>query len=237
MRQMECTNLTLSYNHKRVVENLSFGVEKGDFLCIVGENGSGKSTLLKGLLGMKKPEEGSIVFGKGSSRQTMGYLPQQESGLEEFPATVREIVRSGTLKSKPFRLFYSKEQKRQAEELIKTLDLDGIADKGFGELSGGQKQRVLLARALGAARDLLILDEPVNGLDPMGTEVLYRAVTQKNKEENMTVIMVSHDLENALAMANKILHLGNHSFFFGSVEDYRHSELGQIFLKGVSSCG
>ncbi len=237
MKQLECKGLCFSYNQKRVVDNLSFALEQGDFLCIVGENGSGKSTLLKGLLGLKKPEGGSIEFCNGFSPCDIGYLPQQEGIGEDFPATVMEIVRSGLLKSKPFRFFYSKEQKRQANELLKTMEIEHLAKVGFSELSGGQKQRVLLARAMGAAKSMLILDEPLTGLDPVVSEGLYQAITTKNRQEEMTVIMVSHQVEKALEVATKVLHLGNNGYYFGTPEDYRQSAMGQAFLKGVSSCG
>lgn len=234
MTQIECNDLSLCYHRKQVVENLSFTVEQGDFLCIVGENGSGKSTLLKGLLGLKKPTKGSIVFGKGISPKQMGYLPQQENSLEDFPATVSEIVRSGFLKN---RLFYTKQQKANAQKLMETMEIGTLKNKSFSELSGGQKQRVLLARAFGAANNILILDEPINGLDPVVAQVLYDSIVAKNKQEKTTVIMVSHDVEKAMNMANKILHLGNHGYFFGTPWEYGNSELGQAFLKGVSSCG
>ncbi len=236
MIQMECKNLCLCYNKKQVVNQLSFQVEQGDFLCIVGENGSGKSTLLKGILGLKKPEKGALIFHDGFSHTQMGYLPQQESGLEDFPATVKEIVQSGLLKSKPFGLFYTKKQKKKAGELMKTMEIDHLSNTSFGELSGGQKQRVLLARAFGAAEKMLILDEPLNGLDPLVAKSLYEAIEQKNKE-GVTVIMVSHQVNQALSVANKILHLGNHTYFFGTVEQYKTSAVGQAFLKGEVSCG
>ncbi len=234
MTQIECRNLSLCYNRKQVVENLSFAVQQGDFLCIVGENGSGKSTLLKGLLGLKKPSRGSIVFGDGVSPKQMGYLPQQENSLEDFPATVTEIVRSGFLKN---RLIYTKQQKLQAKKAMETMGISGLAKECFSELSGGQKQRVLLARAFGAASNILILDEPINGLDPVVAQVLYECIAVKNKQEKTTVIMVSHDVKKAMNMANKILHLGNHGTFFGTPWEYAGSEMGQAFLKGVSSCG
>lgn len=234
MTQIECNNLSLCYNRKQVVERLTFQVEQGDFLCIVGENGSGKSTLLKGLLGLKKPSGGTIVFGKGISRGQMGYLPQQENSLEDFPATVTEIVRSGFLKN---RLFYTKKQKQKAQAAMETMGIDSLAEKSFSSLSGGQKQRVLLARAFGAAGNILILDEPINGLDPVVAQVLYDSIALKNQQEKMTVIMVSHDVNKAMELATKILHLGHTDSFFGTPEEYKNSSLGQAFLKGVASCG
>lgn len=234
MIQIECKNLSLCYNRKQVVENLSFAVEQGDFLCIVGENGSGKSTLLKGILGLKTPSKGSIEYGEDISPKQMGYLPQQETVLEDFPATVSEIVRSGFLKN---RLFYTKKQKEVAQKAMEIMGISELSEKSFSGLSGGQKQRVLLARAFGAASNILILDEPINGLDPVVAQVLYHSIATKNQEEKMTVIMVSHDVKNALVMANKILHLGNHTSFFGTPEEYKTSSVGQVFLKGVSSCG
>lgn len=237
MSQLECKDLCLCYNRNRVVENLSFSLEQGDFLSIIGENGSGKSTLLKGILGMKRPEKGIITLENELPDLGIGYLPQHEEIPEEFPATVKEIVLSGFLKNKPFGLFYSKSQKEQAKKIMKELEIDSLEGVGFSTLSGGQKQRVLLARAFAAAHSLLILDEPITGLDPLVSNELYRLITKRNKESHLTVIMVSHDLERALGVSNKILHLGNGQHFFGTVEAYRQSEIGQAFIKGVSSCG
>ncbi len=237
MSQLECIDLCLCYNQKRVVEHLSFSLEQGDFLCIVGENGSGKSTLLKGILGMKRPEEGVITLENDLPYLGIGYLPQHEEIPEEFPATVKEIVLSGFLKNKPFGLFYSKAQKQQAGKLMKELEIESLANASFAQLSGGQKQRVLLARAFAAADSLLILDEPITGLDPVVSAELYRLITKRNKEETLTVIMVSHDVKHALGVANKILHLGNREHFFGTTEEYCQSALGQAFIKGESSCG
>lgn len=237
MMQMECKALSLCYNRKQVVENLSLQIEKGDFLCIVGENGSGKSTLLKGLLGLKKPDGGEIVFHNGFSTEQIGYLPQQDGEREGFPATVKEVVMSGLLKNKSLGFFYTKEQKTKALDCMKALEIESLASVGFSQLSGGQKQRVLLARAFAGAESMLILDEPINGLDPLVAKALYRFIVERNRKEKITVVMVSHDVNNAMTMATKILHLGHDASFFGTPEDYQTSSLGQAFLKGVWSCG
>ena len=193
--------------------------------------------MLKGLLGLKKPEAGFIRFANGFTPAHIGYLPQQDQVGDGFPATVKEVVQSGVLKNKPFHFFYTKEQKQRATEMMKLMEIEDLANASFGQLSGGQKQRALLVRAFGAARSMLILDEPVTGLDPVIAGGLYQSIARQNQQENITVVMVSHDVQKALAMATRILHLGETAYFFGSPEEYRASSVGQAFLGGVSSCG
>jgi zinc transport system ATP-binding protein len=232
MKLLECNGVTLSYHGKEVVKDLSFSVEKGDYFCIVGENGSGKSTLLKSLLGLKKPEKGTITFADGVTRNRIGYLPQKTAVQRDFPATVEEVVRLGLLGQKKGRIFFSKEEFLRAEKQMEMLEILPLRKQSFRNLSGGQQQRVLLAKALTAAEELLILDEPVNGLDYVVTGELYRHIKEKNKE-GMTVIMVSHDMETALHSANKVLHLAEEEYFFGTKSEYIRSSLCRKFLGGV----
>ena len=207
---IECKNLTAGYEGMPVVKNLSFNVSAGDYLCIVGENGSGKSTLMKTILGLRSALSGEIIFGDGLKQTEIGYLPQQTAAQKDFPATVREVVLSGCLGRKGFSPFYSK------------------ADN----LSGGQQQRVLLARALCATGKLLLLDEPVSGLDPMVTAEMYEIISRLNREQSITIIMISHDLQGALKYGTKILHMESGAYFFGTTAEYRSTDI----FHAMSTC-
>lgn len=218
MALLTCRDLCLGYDGKEIVHCLSFEVRTGDCLCVLGENGSGKSTLMKTVLGLQQPMSGSIVTGDGLMRSEIGYLPQQTPVQKDFPATVREIVLSGFQGHCGFRPFYSKEEKRLAEELLEKMDITSLRDRCYRELSGGQQQRVLLARALAATKKLLFLDEPVSGLDPNATAQMYALIEQQNRE-GIAVIMISHDIGAALKYASHILHIGR-SVFFGTKEEY-----------------
>lgn len=232
MALITCEDLTFSYEGKDVVKNVSFTVEKGDYLCIVGENGSGKSTLMKGLLGLKPHKSGKIEFGEGLSRKEIGYLPQQTPVQKDFPAGVMEVVLSGSLNRGGLFPFYRKNQKEKAREAMEALHILDLKNRCFRDLSGGQRQRVLLARALCASGKLLLLDEPVTGLDPIVTEEFYELISRINKTMGMTVMMVSHDLHFALRNANKILHLDHDSVFWGTTEAYLRSDKAKHFLGG-----
>lgn len=223
MVYIDCRNVTLSYEGRNVVTDLTFRIEKGDYLCIVGENGSGKSTLVKGLLGFVRTHSGKIEYGEGISRNEIGYLPQQNGRQRDFPASVREVVISGCLNRMGMRPFYSSKEKKKAEQNLEKLGIGELAGRPYNELSGGQQQRVLLARALCAAESLLVLDEPVSGLDPIVTADMYELIRSLNEEDGMTVVMVSHDIKEALIHAGKILHLRHDDCFFGTVEEYRRS--------------
>jgi zinc transport system ATP-binding protein len=229
MPQLSCQELTLGYEGKTVVSNLTFTVNTGDYLCIVGENGSGKSTLMKTLLNLKTPMSGRIVTGDGLAPDEIGYLPQQTAAQKDFPASVREVVRSGCLNRCGFRPFYSKKEKQMAEDNMKKLGIAAIAKRCYRELSGGQQQRVLLARALCSARKILLLDEPVAGLDPQAAIEMYALITQMN-DSGITIIMISHDTACSIKYASHVLHIGNHSaLFFGTKEDYLKSEAGRVY--------
>ena len=223
MDQLTCKNLKLGYENITLTEDLSFSVERGDYLCIVGENGAGKSTLMRTILRLQKPLAGSIEYNDDLTASKIGYLPQQTVVQKDFPASVWEIVLSGNLSKTGFRPFYNKEEKKNAEESLKKLEAWDLKDKTFRNLSGGQKQRVLLARAMCATKKMILLDEPVAGLDPKVTEELYALVKRLN-EEGITIIMISHDIATAVQYSSHILHLGHKQLFFGKTEDYVQSD-------------
>lgn len=230
MAQLICENLALGYDSHVVAENINFTVNKGDYLCIVGENGSGKSTLVKTLLHLKKPLNGNIYFGDGLRKNTIGYLPQQTIVQRDFPASVKEIVLSGSTGRGGFMPFYTEETKRLAQESMERMNITDLQNRCYRELSGGQQQRVLLARALTATRDLLLLDEPVAGLDPKVTKEMYELIDELNKKDGITIIMVSHDIAAATRYASHILHIGKQPRFFGTVQEYIETPIGKAFL-------
>ncbi len=224
-----CQDASLGYEGKPVWEHLTFSVAGGEYLCIVGENGSGKSTLLKSLLGLLKPLRGKVVMDDSLCRGAIGYLPQQTRAQKDFPATVSEVVLSGFLSARRGRFFYTRKEKAEALMHMGKLGILEIKDRCYRELSGGQQQRVLLARALCAAGELLILDEPVTGLDPSAAQDLYHTLEYLNQQEGIAIVMVTHDIQNALRYADKILHVGQKQWFFGSVEEYVASPYGKRF--------
>ena len=219
MAQLTCEHLTLGYNSRIIIEDLNFSINKGNYLCIIGENGSGKTTLMKTLLHLHKPLSGRIITGDGLLPDEIGYLPQQTQVQKDFPASVREIVLSGCQSRCGRRPFYTKEEKLLAAENMEKMGITEFAKRCYRELSGGQQQRVLLARALCATQKMLLLDEPVSGLDPIVTEEMYRLIQQLNKD-GITIIMISHDIQAAMKYASHILHIGDQNFF-GEKEIFR----------------
>ncbi|MBQ7598022.1 MAG: ATP-binding cassette domain-containing protein [Clostridia bacterium] len=233
MALIECKNVSLGYEHHVVATDINFTVESGDFLCIVGENGSGKSTLVKAILGLKETYSGHLHLGDGLKKKQIGYLPQQTTAQRDFPASVAEVVLSGCLPSKTG-VFYSRALRKRAEDNMEKLDILPLKSRCYRELSGGQQQRVLLARALCATEKLLLLDEPVTGLDPLVTAEFYSLISKINRSMGITVLMVSHDLSACLTLGTHILHMQNGSAFFGTVEAYRQSEFYRQFTEGGS---
>ncbi len=227
MPQIICENASLGYDGKPIVTDLSFTVNAGDYLCIVGENGSGKSTLMKTILNLTAPLAGAIRM-EGLRPTEIGYLPQQTQVQRDFPASVQEIVRSGFQGQCGLRPFYTREEKAVAARNLERLGLGGFERRCYRELSGGQQQRVLLARALCATRKCLLLDEPVSGLDPKAATQMYEIIRQLH-QEGITIIMISHDLESALNHATHVLHIGK-ELFFGTKEAYLRSGIGRSFL-------
>lgn len=220
---ISCKNITINYERKTAVENVSFDVCRGDYLCIVGENGSGKSTLMKGLLGLVKVNSGTVEY-KTIKQSEVGYLPQQTVVQKDFPASVNEVVLSGCLNQNGFRPFFSHRQKETARKNMELLGIQNLAKNSYRDLSGGQQQRVLLARALSATSSLLILDEPVTGLDPVVTSEMYDIIKHLNSH-GITVIMVSHDIPSAVKYGTKILHMGRTLQFFGTVDEYMKTDI------------
>lgn len=232
MALISCEHITMRYENQTAVDDVSFQVDDGDYICIVGENGSGKSTLLKGLLGLMTPKSGRIIYGDGLRQNMIGYLPQQTVVQRDFPASVWEVVLSGCLNRRGLRPFYSARERRIAEENIKKLSIEAFKKKSYRDLSGGQQQRVLLARALCATEKLLLLDEPVTGLDPVVTAELYQLIKNLNRE-GVTILMVSHDISCSVRNAGKILHMGTDIRFYGKTEDYVKGDLCRKFLGGA----
>jgi zinc transport system ATP-binding protein len=221
--------VAFSYEGVTVVSGLDFSLAAGDYLCVVGENGSGKSTLVKGLLGLLPPSAGSITLSDTLRRSAIGYLPQQTAAQSDFPSSVFEVVLSGRLAARGILPFFSRADKAAAESTIRQLGIAPLRNQCYRELSGGQQQRVLLARALCAARTLLLLDEPVAGLDPVVTQELYALVEAINREQGMTVVMVSHDVRCAVQHASHMLHLKNSQLFFGTTSQYLASSIGRSY--------
>ncbi|MBR6405513.1 MAG: ABC transporter ATP-binding protein [Lachnospiraceae bacterium] len=228
--ELYASDLQLGYEGRALVSHLNFTVRHGDYLCIVGENGAGKSTLMRTILGLQKPMGGEVHYGDGLSSEMIGYLPQQSDLQRDFPASVREIVLSGFQGQLGKRFFYTREMKQAVQENLARMGISDLADQSFSALSGGQKQRVMLARAVSASRRMLLLDEPVAGLDPLAQEEMYRLIRELNKD-GTTIVMISHDIVSALQYATHILHVGK-ELFFGTVQDYHRTRIGKPHLLG-----
>ena len=232
---IDCRDAALGYEGRPIWEHLTFQVRRGDYLCIVGDNGSGKSTLLKSMLGLLRPLSGEIRLDESLRRGAIGYLPQQTRAQKDFPATVSEVVLSGFLSARGWKFFYTPAQKSQALQHMGKLGILELKDKCYRELSGGQQQRVLLARALCAAKSLLILDEPITGLDPAAAQDLYKTLAYLNEKEGMAIVMVTHDLKAALKSARTVLHIGRSGLFSGTKADYLASPQGRRFREELES--
>ena len=229
---LKCKHASFSYEGKPAVTDLSFEVRKGDYLAIVGENGAGKSTLVKGLLRLKNPVKGSVIYGDGLKSDEIGDLPQQTQVQKDFPASVYEVVLSGCLNQMGNHIFFRKAQKNAVRDSMEILGISALKERCYRELSGGQQQRVLLARALCATRKILLLDEPVTGLDPVVSGNMYKIIRNLREEKKITIVMVSHDVEGAVREASHVLHIAGRQMFFGTVADYKRSPAGKVFLEG-----
>ncbi|MBQ9060008.1 MAG: metal ABC transporter ATP-binding protein [Firmicutes bacterium] len=227
MALLQVENLAVGYESAPVVQDINFSLDPGDYLCIVGENGSGKSTLMKTLLGLQDPLAGRVRIGEGLEKNEIGYLPQQTQIQKDFPASVREVVLSGCQAKAGLRPFYKHSDKETAARNMERMGITALADRCYRDLSGGQQQRVLLARALCAAEKILLLDEPVSGLDPIVTAEMYQLIHKLN-EEGIAIIMISHDIDEAFAFASHILHISDH-VFFGTKEEFLTSAEGRRF--------
>jgi zinc transport system ATP-binding protein len=230
-----CKDLTYGYEGRAIISNLSFTVNAGEYLCIVGENGTGKSTLMRTLLRLKQPMSGSVTIGDGLAVYEIGYLPQQTVVQKDFPASVGEVVLSGCLNGCGLRPFYTKTEKQLAKENMAKLGIADLAKRCYRELSGGQQQRVLLARALCATRKLLLLDEPTAGLDPKATSEMYELIAALNKQ-GTSIIMISHDVTTSVKYASHIMHIGKQNLeFYGTTAEYEQSALGKKYIGGDES--
>ena len=235
MALLECKDVCLGYEGQVILENINFCLNGGEYLFVVGENGTGKSTLIKGLLKLKRPMSGSIIMGDGVKSVEIGYLPQQTLIQKDFPASVYEVVISGRINSLGFKPFYTRKDREDALDKMNLMGIGHLKDKCYNDLSGGQQQRVLLARAMCAAKKMILLDEPAAGLDPVVTVELYELIAGINKELGMTVIMVSHDMEAMTKYATHVLHLSHKQLFFGNKEDFLNSKESTILTGGEVS--
>lgn len=223
-------DISIGYKGVIVIENLNFSINEGEYYCIVGRNGSGKSTLIKSILGLIPVLSGELKYEDGLKQNEIGYLPQQSSIKKDFPASVWEIVLSGCLNQCGLRPYYKKEEKKIVQKNLERLDISNLSRHSFRNLSGGQQQRVLLARSLCSTKKLLILDEPVAGLDTKATSDLYKLILDLNKNHNITILMISHDIDSAIKDASHILHIDSKSLFCGSKDDYLISEVRRTII-------
>lgn len=223
MALITMAHVTMRFDGIAAIEDVNLSIDPGDYLVVVGENGSGKSTLMRTMLGLIKPQMGTVRYGDGLTRQRIGYLPQQTQVQRAFPASVEEVVLSGCTGRLGKRLFPGRAEKRLAEEKMALMDIGGLAKKSYRTLSGGQQQRVLLARAMAATDSLLLLDEPITGLDPDAAAELYGLLDRLNREMGVAIVMVSHDLSGALVGARRVLVMDRGVDFIGTPEEYREN--------------
>lgn len=219
MSQIICQNLAIGYDGKAILKDINFSINEGDYLCIIGENGSGKSTLMRILLHLQQPVSGTILLGDGLQSNEIGYLPQQTAVQKDFPASVREIILSGCQNRCGLRPFYNRAEKRQAAEMMEKLQITHLSNRCYRELSGGQQQRVLLARALCATKKILLLDEPVSGLDSKVTEEMYQIIETLNRKDKITIVMITHNINDSVKYASHIMHIGK-NVFYGTKQEY-----------------
>ena len=227
---LECKNLAIGYENRIVLRNLNFTIDEGEYVCLFGDNGSGKSTLVKTILGLIPKSRGEINFAKDISQRSIGYLPQHNENLADFPASVYEVVRSGCLNRTGFRPFYNKQEAKRTRDMMKVLEISDLENRSYSELSGGQQQRVLLARALCATDKLLVLDEPFTGLDATTAKNLHEALSKINKELGVTLIIVSHFIEDLLKYSTKVIHLSQDCLFCGKPDDYKEHMKKEFIL-------
>lgn len=230
MSLLECKKLSIGYQNKVVCKDISFKVERGEYVCVIGENGSGKSTMLKTILGLNKAISGKIIFDDDFNKSAIGYLPQQSGIQKDFPATVKEIVMSGFLGKIGLRPFYNRKEKDKATAIMRELEILEFQKKSMRDLSGGQQQRVLLARALCASDELLIMDEPINNLDAKSMKSFYKLISKLNRENNITIMLVTHDIEKVIKDVNHIIYLKDNTLkFSGTQRDFLNSEYAKNY--------
>ncbi len=232
MSFIKLDKLVLGYGSKKIINEISIDINEGEYIYIIGENGIGKTTLVKGLLNLINPLSGKVIYNKVIQKNDVGYLPQLSTTMKNFPASVYEIVLSGTLNSSKLMLFYSKKEKKKIDNILKLLNIVNLKNKSFKDLSGGQQRRVLLARAMISSNKVLILDEPVAGLDPKAIKDFYEIIKKINKKNNLTILMVSHDVKAAVKYADKVLHLHEDGYCYGTVPEYKQNVISEYFLDG-----
>lgn len=232
MSLIKCNNINFEYDGKPILKDVSFEINKGDYICVIGENGAGKSTLLNIIAGILKPNSGYVEFVDNLTSQNIGYLPQYTEIPQNFPASVYEIVISGCVNKLKKAPFYTRKEKQIVNYNINLLEISNIKNKSFHELSGGQKQRVLLARALCSGENTLLLDEPVSGLDPLVTDAFYKIINHLNYDHGTTIVMVSHDIKNTLKYATHIIYLEKNFFYFGTKDNFLNSKYKNKIIGG-----
>lgn len=233
MSILKLDKVTLGYSSKKIVSNISLEIEQGEYVYVIGENGVGKSTFIKGLINLIKPLSGKIIYDKSIKKSDIGYIPQLNTSMQNFPASVYEIAISGTLNNNIFNTKYNASDKALTDEVLKELKIYNLKDKCFRELSGGQQRKVLLARAMTSTSKILIMDEPVTGLDPKATENFYSLIKKLNIEKNITVIVVSHDMKAAVKYADKVLHLHVDGFCYGDINQFKSNIIKEYFSEEI----
>ncbi len=235
MKLLTCENLKVGYDKRKVLENVNLEINTGDYVCLVGSNGSGKSTLIKTMLHLIAPLDGNVRFEEGLKNNSIGYLPQEVNVPSNFPASVIEVVLSGRIKSMTWHPFYNKRDRALANHYIKLFDIHDIKYKPFCDLSGGQQQRVLIARALCATEKILFLDEPFAALDIHTINQVNQTLKRINREKEIAIVMITHDVEEAMKYVNKVVHVENTVVFVGTPTDYLESEIGKDYMGGVQN--
>lgn len=224
-------DLNFNYGKIKILKDINFELDKGDYLGIIGANGSGKTTLIKVLLGLLQPSSGTVVYHQNILEDNaLGYVPQKTFGdHQNFPATVKEIVRTGLLANKGFLKQYNDEDNKKVVEILNRLNLCDLKNRKINKLSGGQQQRVLLARSLVSNPRVLILDEPTSALDPEVREDFYQLLETVNKS-GVTIILISHDLQSIEPYLNKVLLLDRKILFFGNPKDFNKTVSAKSYL-------
>ena len=223
---LEIKNLSFTYGTSEILSDISFQVEKGDYIALAGPNGAGKTTLIKAILGLVKKSAGNIkIFGNNFENfndwQKIGYLPQRVNAFNPlFPATVKEVVGLGLLSKKNYPKKITKKDEEKVKEMLSLMGIADLEDTPVAELSGGQQQRVFLARALASEPELLILDEPSTALDPQTRQHFFELVEKLNKEKGVTIILITHDTSQVGNYANKLLYLDRKVIFYGPFGEF-----------------
>ena len=227
---IQTNSLCVNYDKSEVLSNVSFSIERGDFVGLAGPNGAGKTTLVKAILGLLPLSNGSIeLFGQFQKEFTawgkIGYLPQKASTINPlFPATVQEIVTLGLLSGQNFPKRLSKTDVEQTDKVLHELDIYDLKKLMFSELSGGQQQKVLLGRALVSQPEALIFDEPSTALDPESREAFFKMLERLNKEKGITILFITHDTGYIGQYANKLMYIDKDLIYYGMFSDFCKSE-------------